>query len=110
MNRLLSLRLIRQFIQLESSGGVVLFGAAVFAVFLDNSAWAHYYQGFFQMPISFSIGIFKLEKPVLLWINDGFMTIFFLLVGLEIKREILQGELNSVSKAMLPAIAALGGM
>lgn len=110
MNRLISLRLIREFTKLESSAGIILFGTAVLALLIDNTPWAHFYEAFFQMKISFSVGHFKLEKPLLLWVNDGFMSVFFLLVGMEIKREMLQGELNSISKAMFPAIAAVGGM
>lgn len=104
------LRSFREFIKLESSGGILLFFAAVLALVLDNTPLHPYYQAFFQIPLSLKLGSFHLEKPLLLWINDGFMTIFFLLVGLEVKRELLEGELNSLSKAMLPAIAAVGGM
>jgi NhaA family Na+:H+ antiporter len=86
----------RHFAALESSGGIVLFFAALFAVVLDNSPWAAHYQAYFGSP--------------LLWINDGLMALFFLLIGLEIKREMMEGELNSLSKSLLPAIAALGGM
>lgn len=100
----------REFIQLESSGGVVLFIAAIVALIIDNTAWRHYYEALFNLHFTVQIGAAKLSKPLQLWINDGLMTIFFLLVGLEIKREMLEGELSSLSKAALPAIAAIGGM
>lgn len=103
-------KFIREFIKLEASAGIILFVTAMLALIIDNTPWASYYTQFFHMPISFSVGYLKLSKPLLLWVNDGFMAVFFLLVGLEIKREMLEGELNSVSKAMLPAIAAVGGM
>ncbi len=104
------LKIFREFIQLESSAGIILFFTAVLAMIIDNTCVAHYYESFFNTKITVAVGDFILEKPLLLWINDGFMAIFFLLVGLEIKREMFEGELNSLSKAMLPAIAAVGGM
>jgi Na+:H+ antiporter, NhaA family len=103
-------RVIYNFMHLEASGGIALFIMAVLAVIMDNSPLSIYYHAFFNIPISIQFGSYALTKPVLLWINDGFMTIFFLLVGLEIKRELFEGELNSFSKAILPAIAAFGGM
>ncbi|OGT25254.1 MAG: Na(+)/H(+) antiporter NhaA [Gammaproteobacteria bacterium RIFCSPLOWO2_02_FULL_42_14] len=103
-------RLIREFIKLESAAGTILFLTAVLAILVDNTPFAAGYEAFFKTIISFSIGQFQLSKPLLLWVNDGFMSIFFLLVGLEIKREMMEGELNSISKATLPAIAAFGGM
>lgn len=101
---------LREFLKLESSGGIVLFIAAVLALILENTAWRTYYEALFNVPLSIQLGPLQLTKPLLLWINDGLMTIFFLLVGLEIKREIFEGELNSLAKASLPAIAGLGGM
>jgi len=100
----------REFIHLESSGGIILFITAVLALIIDNTPWHVYYHTFFSLPMTIQLGALKLSKPMLLWINDGFMTIFFLLVGLEIKREMFEGELNSLKKAGLPAIAAFGGM
>lgn len=105
-----SLRLIREFIKLESAGGIILFITAVLAIVIDNTSLATYYEAFFKTVIGFSVGEFQLSKPLLMWVNDGFMSIFFFLVGLEIKREMLEGELNTLSKAALPAIGALGGM
>ena len=97
--------IIRRFIQLESAGGILLFTAAILALILDNSPWRHYYSEFFQFRLTIEIGITNISKSLIWWINDGLMTIFFLLVGLEIKREIFQGELNSLSKIALPGIA-----
>jgi len=101
---------LREFIKLEASGGVVLFIAAILALIIDNTSWHQYYEAFFKLHFSVQIGDMKLSKPLQMWINDGLMTIFFLLVGLEIKREMFEGELSSFSKAALPAFAAVGGM
>jgi len=101
---------IREFIKLESAAGVFLFAAAVLALIISNSPANDFYQAFFNFRISVHLGVLQLSKPLILWINDGFMTLFFLLVGLEIKREIFLGELNSIGKVALPAIGALGGM
>lgn len=106
----MAIKLIRDFIKLESSAGIILFAAAVFAIALDNSALAPYYEHFIEMPLSLQLGNWVVSKHLLHWINDGLMAIFFLTVGLEIKREILEGELNSPSRVILPLIAALGGM
>lgn len=104
------LTLFKEFIKLESSAGIILFATAMLAMIINNTPLAYYYDSFFSTKISLSIGQFQLSKPLLLWINDGFMAVFFLLVGLEIKREMFEGELNSVAKSILPAIAAVGGM
>ena len=106
----MALRFVRQFIKLESSSGIVLFVAAVLAMIIDNTPFSVYYDSFFHSTLQISIDHYQLSKPLLTWINDGLMTVFFLLVGLEVKREILHGELNTVRKATLPAIAAAGGM
>ena len=102
-------RVIYQFMHIEASGEIVLFAMAILALVI-NSPFSVYYHQFFETKATVQFGSYALSKPVLLWINDGFMTIFFLLVGLEIKREIFEGELNSFSKAILPAFGALGGM
>lgn len=104
------IRTIRQFIKLESSGGIILFVTAVLALLVDNSPWSGFYHAFFNQIFRIQLGSLELAKPVLLWVNDGLMVFFFLLVGLEIKRELFEGELNSRAKALLPGIAALGGM
>lgn len=101
---------IQKFLRLEASGGIVLVFAAIVALVWANSAIAPYYVSILDTPVTVAIGALELHKPALLWINDGLMAIFFLLVGLEVKREILDGELSSMDKALLPGIAAVGGM
>lgn len=103
-------RFVKQFIKLESSAGLILFLAAALALIVDNSGLAPLYNKIFGMVLQISLGGAALSKPLLQWVNDGLMTLFFLLVGLEVKREILAGELNTLRRAMLPAVAALGGM
>ena len=103
-------RILRTLLQLESNGGVILLIAAILALILDNTPARAYYESLLNLPVNFKLGALQLSKSLLLWINDGLMTIFFLLVGLEIKREILEGELNSFEKAVLPVMAGLGGM
>lgn len=107
----MQVRTVCQFLKLESSRGIVLFTSAVLALVLDNTPWRTYYEAFFNLPLSIQLGHLQLSKPLLLWINDGLMTIFFfLLVGLEMKREMFDGKFNSFSKASLPVMAGLGGM
>lgn len=101
---------LRKFIKLEYSSGVVLFITTILALILDNTPWYTYYEALFNLPLGIQLGPLQLFKPLLLWIDDGLMTIFFLLAGLEIKREMLEGELNNLAKASLPVIAGLGGM
>jgi Na+:H+ antiporter, NhaA family len=98
------------FIQHEAAGGLLLLGAAIAALIISNSPLDWLYYSWLGTPAGIHVGILALEKPLLLWINDGLMAVFFFLVGLEIKRELLQGELSTVAQAALPAIAAVGGM
>ncbi len=98
------------FLEHEAAGGAVLLLASVLAVIAANSALASLYAAFLDTPVVVQIGALKLAKPLLLWINDGLMAIFFFIVGLEIKRELIVGELSSFDRAVIPAIAALGGM
>ena len=102
--------LIRDFLRLESASGILLVIAAALAMLLSNSPLAGYYAAFLDTPMAIRIGGFEIFKPLLLWINDGLMAVFFFVVGLELKREVLEGELARPRQAMLPAIAALGGM
>jgi len=99
-----------EFFRTEAAGGVLLLVAAVAALLWANGPWAASYRAVFSSPIAVGAGGFLLSKPLLLWINDGLMAIFFFVVGLEIKREILVGELASPSKALLSLASALGGM
>jgi NhaA family Na+:H+ antiporter len=101
---------IREFIRHESFAGVLLVCAGALAMILDNSALSRHYDALLGTPMTVRIGTFSIDKPLLLWINDGLMALFFFMVGLEIKREFREGELSSFDKAILPAIAAVGGM
>ena len=103
---------IRRFIDSESAGGVVLAFAALAALIVANSALGPLYQNFLNLRFEVRIASdwLVLAKPLLLWVNDLWMAVFFFLVGLEIKREVLDGELASVKQASLPAVAAFGGM
>jgi NhaA family Na+:H+ antiporter len=105
-------RTANQFVNAQSLGGVLLALAAVVALLVSNSPWAEVYQRFLQIPGEVRIGAhgLVLAKPLLVWVNDLWMAVFFFLVGLEIKRELLEGELASKAQALLPAGAALGGM
>lgn len=94
----------------EKLSGLLLIFAAGLALILDNSPVAWLYDSLLTTPFIIQIGDFGLDKPLLLWINDGLMAIFFFMVGLEIKKEIYGGELSSVKKASLPVVAALGGI
>jgi Na+:H+ antiporter, NhaA family len=94
----------------EAASGIVLMLASALALVLANSPFAGTYDLLLKVRGSVRIGDFGIEKPMLLWINDGLMAIFFLLVGLEIKREVLAGELSDRRRAILPAAAAIGGM
>jgi len=98
------------FFQHEAAGGIVLMAAAAVALTLDNSPLSWLYAKLLSTPVVIQIGALGIDKPLLLWINDGLMAIFFFLIGLEIKREIIEGRISSVQKASLPLIAAVGGM
>ncbi|MFD1093306.1 Na+/H+ antiporter NhaA [Providencia vermicola] len=102
--------IIRKFLRLEAAGGLLLIIAAIVALIMANTPLQGAYQQFLEIPVSIKISDFSLDKPLILWINDFFMAIFFLVVGLEVKRELLEGSLASRDKAIFPAIAALGGM
>jgi NhaA family Na+:H+ antiporter len=103
-------RPFQEFTQLEASGGILLIGCTVLALAWANSPWAEGYFHLWHTPLTLGLGGSAFSKPLHFWINDGLMAVFFLLVGLEIKREVLVGELASVRQAVLPIAAALGGM
>ena len=101
---------LQEFIAQETSAGIILFCAAVAAMVAVNSALNPHYLAFLDIPVAIQFGGFEIAKPLALWINDGLMAIFFFLVGLEVKRELMEGQLSSVEQASLPLIAAVGGM
>ncbi|MCA5920638.1 Na+/H+ antiporter NhaA [Pectobacterium brasiliense] len=103
--------MIRRFIQLDAAAGVMLMMATVLALTFANwSVTAAGYQQFLMMPVEMRFGALEINKNLLLWINDGLMAVFFLLIGLEVKRELIEGSLASRQQAMLPLAAAVGGM
>ena len=100
----------RKFLAIESSGGIILIFATIAALIIANSGLGSAYETFWKIDFMVGTESFNLTKPIILWINDGLMAIFFFMVGLEIKRELLAGELSSPKQAALPIIAAIGGM
>jgi len=103
-NRLASL------LRSEAAPGILLFAAALAAMAIANSPLSGAYRAFLELPIVVRVGEFDISKPLLLWVNDGLMAIFFFLVGLELKRELLEGELSNPRQAALPVAAAFGGI
>jgi Na+:H+ antiporter, NhaA family len=101
---------IQSFFKLESSGGILLFIAAVIAILLANSPLEPIYQLLLSTPVEIRVGALEIAKPLLLWINDGLMAVFFFLVGLELKRELIEGELSDKRNIILPGVGAIGGM
>lgn len=102
--------LFKRFLKLESASGILLLIFACLAIFLANTPLDQVYFNFLETPVSIQIGAFSIYKPLLMWINDGFMAVFFILVGLEVKRELMIGAISSYQRAIFPAIGALGGM
>ena len=102
--------MMREFLKLEAASGLLVMAGAVLAMIAENSPAQSFYGQLLSVPVEIRFGQFDIAKPLLLWVNDGLMAIFFLLVGLEIKREVLEGELSEPSRIILPAIAAVGGM
>ncbi|MEL7542523.1 MAG: Na+/H+ antiporter NhaA [Pseudomonadota bacterium] len=101
---------LRDFTKMETSGGISLAIATIAAMICANSALSGLYEGFLQSPVVVQVGDLKIAKPLILWINDGLMAIFFFLIGLEVKREFMVGELSEMKRVMLPAIGAVGGL
>lgn len=101
---------MQRFFQLEYASGLMLVVMALLAMILVNSPFKWLYDMLLDIPVEVRIGAFSIAKPLLLWINDGLMAIFFFLIGLELKREVLIGELSELSKVTLPIVAAVGGM
>jgi NhaA family Na+:H+ antiporter len=101
---------LAEFFRLESAGGILLVLAAVLAMVFANSRLESIYDLFLSTPVEIQIGKLEIAKPLLLWINDGLMAVFFFLVGLELKRELIEGELADRRNIILPGIGAIGGM
>ncbi|MEH6471868.1 MAG: Na+/H+ antiporter NhaA [Halopseudomonas sp.] len=101
---------LKSFLKLESASGIVLVFSAVLALILANSPLSPYYDLLLETPVQIRFGKLDIDKPLLLWINDGLMVVFFFLIGLELKREALEGELSDPRKVVLPALGAIGGM
>ena len=101
---------IKKFLKLESASGILLMFAAVLAIIVANTPLQSFYQLLIDVPVEIRVGTFSIDKPLLLWINDGLMAVFFFLIGLELKREFLEGELSDLSQIGLPALGAIGGM
>ena len=101
---------LKDFFKLEAAGGILLVLTAGLAIIIANTPLGHFYQLLLDMPVEVRIGPLLIAKPLLLWINDGLMAIFFFLVGLELKREIVEGELSNINNIAFPTIGAIGGM
>jgi NhaA family Na+:H+ antiporter len=100
---------LKEFLRLESAGGILLMIAAALALLMENIGFSAIYESIIQLPIEVRVGQLQLQKPFLLWVNDGLMAVFFMMVGLELKREMLEGELSSPAQVILPGVAAVGG-
>lgn len=102
---------MKNFLQKESASGVLIIFAMILALILANNGVLYdFYNNLIKLDAGIIIGEFNIIKPIILWVNDGFMAVFFFLIGLELKYEFLEGELNSVKKIALPAIAGIGGV
>ena len=100
----------KQFIKTDASSGIILVLAALLAIIMANSFFSERYNAFLEFPVSIVLGTFAISKPLVLWINDGLMAIFFFVVGLEIRRELFYGELSQPSQVVLPFLAAIAGI
>ncbi|MES9825900.1 MAG: Na+/H+ antiporter NhaA [Candidatus Thiodiazotropha endolucinida] len=101
---------LQDFMRQDSSSGILLIFAAILALILENSPLSWFYDALLDTPVEIRIGELQLAKPLLLWINDGLMAVFFMLIGLEVKREFLEGELSRLDQIILPGLGAIGGM
>jgi len=110
MTKTINLTVFKKFFSSSTAGGILLLLCVVISLTIANTGLAHSFEGLLQTPLGFENDNIQLRYPLILWINDGLMAIFFLLVGLEIKREIVEGELSSVKLAALPVLAAVGGV
>ncbi len=103
------LRALRTFLKLESAAGILLMLAALLALVVANSPLAAFYSELLATRVAVIFGALQIDKPLVLWINDGLMAVFFLLISLELKREALEGQLSDREQILLPAVGALGG-
>lgn len=110
MAKAINLQAFKNFLKSETSGGIILIFCVILSLLTANSPWGQGFEDLLNIEIGKNFGSVELRYPILLWINDGLMAIFFLLVGLEIKRELVEGELSSIKQAILPIVAALGGV
>ena len=110
VRRIRLVRPVQRFIRTEAAGGIVLLAGALIALVWANSPWSQSYHDLFDQHLAFDLGFYAVDEPLHFWINDAAMVVFFFVVGMEIKREIVLGELASVRRMVVPAAAALGGM
>lgn len=110
MAKLINLKIFTHFFRSSSAGGIILLICVAVSLFIANSGWSDGFKELLNFELGFHTSSLHLKYPLLLWINDGLMAVFFLLVGLEIKREIVEGELSSFAQASLPVLAAVGGV
>ncbi|TDP00209.1 Na+/H+ antiporter NhaA [Flavobacterium sp. 245] len=110
MAKLINLKVFSHFFRSSSAGGIILLICVLISLLIANSGWSDGFKELLNFELGFHTSSLHLKYPVLLWINDGLMAVFFLLVGLEIKREIVEGELSSFAQASLPVLAAVGGV
>ena len=104
------MKTIKAFIKKDSASGILLIFATLLALLFSNTAMSSLYNSFLHIPVEIRVGALHLDKSLYHWVNDGLMAIFFLLIGLEVKREIIEGHLSSIKQVVLPGMAALGGM
>ncbi len=104
------MNILEEFIRKESAGGILLMFATILALAISNSPLASWYESFLHIPIEIRVGTLGLDKSLYHWVNDGLMAVFFLLIGLEVKREIVEGHLSTLGQVVLPGVAAVGGM
>jgi NhaA family Na+:H+ antiporter len=101
---------LQDFMRMDAASGILLVVVAILAMLIENSPLSWLYSTFLETPVEVRVGTLHLAKPLLLWINDGLMAVFFLLIGLEVKREVLEGELSRLDQIVLPGLGAIGGM
>jgi len=104
------MKVIEEFMNKESSAGILLIIVTILALFLQNGFLTEFYTSFLHTPVEIRFGDLQIAKPLLLWVNDGLMAVFFFIIGLEVKREVMEGHLSSLKQIALPGIAAVGGM